>query len=701
MASSSDLFEDAPEDEDPPIMRMMMAAAAAPVSTSSVAPLSQDVRRRKRRRLFRLLKNPDMLPSFLRAIDAPQLVDSKEDATTTLPAVDDNDFLLEPPVVVIDVDEYLGLKKKREEEEGHPDAAMSGMVMSPPPVVSSSGDAAATSTALNDPADEGWYEGRLSMALPEDATYLSDIQQWTRQNLEYFSATAEDIQVNQAGRRTPTVRGKVGIRCVHCARAIEAQRQEAARQNRTVKISFPAGAVSYPLNFSSIHSISIQKPQLHFEKCPHMPRDSRLEALLRGEDTDRKRLKEGMTAQLYWAISCHRLGLVETSNGIRFGRDLSLDPLPFESTRANVEQENPQLVRGSQPQIMSPTTTAPTEMLDLSELPQDVAIVLQQAIDEEDNPNEVLALREDQYKLSSYMFVALKQASICHAIMGDMATRGKKTKLMRLGLTGFCCRHCKQRYPSELHAAQANDLQSSCRSFSSSSDTLAAAVSNSFILHLLKCPYTPQTIKQALQTLKRYHPRQMQQLPYGSQSQVFSVLWTRMRAMDKDFDPSEVAQQEALFISDTANRDDGEFVPDRVHSAKKAPGARRGRRSSVDDDGPVPERPPNFPVADDPETIQVLKDVEDSWDPEVNDNLILPEDRYLISDYVFLCMRQLRIALPTASDFRGHRRRNVINHMAGMCCIHCANLPGSQFIMPSGRTFPSAPDNMASAFNVS
>jgi len=35
-----------------------------------------------------------------------------------------------------------------------------------------------------------------------------------------------------------------------------------------------------------------------------------------------------------------------------------------------------------------------------------------------------------------------------------------------------------------------------------------------------------------------------------------------------------------------------------------------------------------------------------------------------------------------------------------MCCIHCSETE-NQYVMPSGRTFPSAPDNMASALNSS
>jgi hypothetical protein len=407
--------------------------------------------------------------------------------------------------------------------------------------------------------------------------------------------------------------------------------------------------------------------------------------------------------------------MVETDNGIRFGRDLTLEPLPFESTKIKVEQENPELVRGYlqtssryAPERVQSNPLPAVPSLPIG-FPKDATEILQHAIDEEDDPTERLALREDRHMVSAFMFLTLKQASICHANATDISGRGKKTKLMRLGLTGFCCRHCKQQYPPDENTAVINAargvLQASCRSFSSSSDNLAAAISNSFVLHLLKCPYTPRTIQVALQTLKRYHSRQMQQLPFGSQSRLFSELWTRIRAMDKKYNPLTSLPKQPIVASLHETEDTEQSVPADIEpqdpTPKTLPHTRRVRRPTVSESAPVAERGPHFPVSDDPETLQVLREAEDDWDPSVNDYLILPEDRNLVSDNVFLCMRQLKVAIPTNSDFRGNRRDPNLGRRAGLCCIHCAQLPGSHFILPSGRTFPSAPDNMASIFNVS
>ena len=61
-----------------------------------------------------------------------------------------------------------------------------------------------------------FYQGVMPLALPDDEEYLSELHCLVRQNLELFSATDADLADKSYGKRTPIVRGKVGIRCVHC-----------------------------------------------------------------------------------------------------------------------------------------------------------------------------------------------------------------------------------------------------------------------------------------------------------------------------------------------------------------------------------------------------------------------------------------------------------------------------------------------------
>jgi len=111
----------------------------------------------------------------------------------------------------------------------------------------------------------------------------------------------------------------------------------------------------------------------------------------------------------------------------------------------------------------------------------------------------------------------------------------------------------------------------------------------------------------------------------------------------------------------------------------------------------VAARPESYPVCEDPETRVILRDAEENWDPSSNNTLILESDRWLVSDYVFLTLRQCRCCFAGSGD--SARLRRMGSAVPGLCCIHCMDRP--QTVSPSGRTFPSAPDNFASALNSS
>jgi hypothetical protein len=99
------------------------------------------------------------------------------------------------------------------------------------------------------------------------------------------------------------------------------------------------------------------------------------------------------------------------------------------------------------------------------------------------------------------------------------------------------------------------------------------------------------------------------------------------------------------------------------------------------------------------ETQVILQDSVTNWDISTNDGLILPEDRSLVSDYLFLMMRQIRkVQMDDTDQIR--IRKMIRPNIFGLACIHCFHreIPG---VSPSGRAFPSAPDNFHAALNTS
>ena len=260
-------------------------------------------RKKRRRKLRRMLKEAGEFPSFAALISAsPNLAAEEEEED----AVAEEAKNKSPEVIYIDVDDYLGLTKPKALEAPVPAPVVSlGRLRpnrnSPDPAGSARGNSSNTKVTAS-PADEGYYEGRVPLASPGDDKYLSTLQTMIRDNLEYFSATATDAAGSQSGRRYPVVQGKVGIRCIHCAKvgleheaALAAKMEDANNTSvapdnaasglgetksttgktepKLVDASklWPPGSISYPLNIAGLYSVCSQKPQLHFENCPNMP----------------------------------------------------------------------------------------------------------------------------------------------------------------------------------------------------------------------------------------------------------------------------------------------------------------------------------------------------------------------------------------------------------------------------------------------
>ena len=754
-----------------------------PVQILTAQQVEKELRRKRRRKLYQMLKQPGAIPSFLKVVTQSEWDGEPEQAREkTVKDVDDHDnddeedFLLAPPVVVIDVDYYLGLKTKRNVMVPTPEIPVSSRTATAAPVPSTpSSTVLTTRRAVMSPGEEGWYEGSTPLALPEDKEYLGELQQLIRSNLELFTATDIDVQMSQAGRRIPTVRGKVGIRCIHCARAAAEALAEPNAPADPVSIRglWPPGAVSYPVTISGLTSACSQKPQLHFEHCPNLPLRTRarfwniLQKSRSNQTHDptvdasppsvRKRKRSGeINVQLYYLISCARLGIVEYKDGLRFGRDIKLDPLPFSVCRAQVEREHPEFAPKGQRQSLDAvssrhlvtsssvtlsltpparvassshatyagTASSPPPAARNGAMPDEAMSakltvddeskkVLADAIAEPDDPTRLIGRASDKALVTDYMFLTVRQMAICHAGPQDFSTRGKKTKLMRHGFAGFCCRYCAQAGGGGVGGTMLGGMDYSCRSFSSVPDNLASAISNSFIIHLQKCLRTPAPIKHALSAYKRLHTRQMQLLPYGSQRKLFHLLWDRLREADIPQDQVEtlIVEREVAPARPPppASRTVMEAKPDAISSATTtAAAANHGDPTLPDVAPPVATvmdatrenaRNAAFPVCSDAQTQAILQKFEEDWDQAENDNLITKDQRWLVSDYVFLCMRQLKIAVPTAADFMGNRRNNIVQRLAGFQCRHCCDEQPP--VVPSGRSFPSAPDNMASALNSS
>jgi hypothetical protein len=336
---------------------------------------------------------------------------------------------------------------------------------------------------------------------------------------------------------------------------------------------------------------------LHFEQhCPYLPDNirqqfvqllqesrssqqhpegtSRTSSSSPNSSPQKRRRKTGMSALLYYTISAKRIGVQEVQDGMRFGRDISLAPLPFATVQEQVERDYPQLLPKQPPGgggsaaaasssvlpnriTSSYTSKSSTEPLAPRQAPDhDSSTVLADAMDALDDNICFLCKSSDRSLVTDYMFLAIRQMNVCRANREDFKKRGKKTELMRVGFAGFACRHC-----------------STCRSFLSAADNLTSAVST-FVLHLIKCPRVSKEIKRALGQLKRLHSQQLQSMPYGSQRQFFHQFWERLRQADAprqphddDYRYDEQQQQQQQQQQQSGDKEDDEHTPDSVPSA--------------------------------------------------------------------------------------------------------------------------------------
>lgn len=644
-------------------------------------------RRKRRRKLRRMIRQAQGLPSFLGLITANyDETDEEEDGddgdqdeqnniAMTAVKVESSEVrtvVVTPKRIRVDVDAHLGLKGTDAIPIKAEDIESPIQVNNWP------------TEEVRTPLEEGWYEGTLSpLAMQDDASYLNPLQVWIRNHLEFFSATAEDVGIVQAGRK-PVQLGRVGVRCIPCAlaRRIPPPMERFGHEIKTddshgrgdavlpdatpsetvfsTTYAIPpqpptstkvwaVGAVSYPANVAAIYTCCSQKPTLHWERhCPFLSMQERAELQQLLQQPDTRRSRGGLSAASYYTIACRRIGLVDIGEGIRFGRDLTLDPLPFEKIRHQV--------------MIGEETLAINERISADE---ENERILAECVAEDDS--NLLCKTSDKSMLTDYMFLTLRQMLVCHAMPMDMTSRGKKTRTMRVGLAGFCCRHCS-------HTSDAG----SCKSFTSAPDNLVSAISNAFAIHLQKCRHTPLSIKKAIQVYKRLHNRQMNQLPYGSQKTVIHQIWERLRTADKSEEEiSDLTPVVPLIPMPHPSTPHDINFP--VTPSISGPST----------------RPENFPVCHDPEVTSVIAHYETKWDLAINDGLITPEDRNLVSDFVFLTMRQLRAIHPP--NFEPNKK--VKHGIMGLSCIHCHGKDLNYQASPSGRSYPSAPDNYASALN--
>ncbi|KAG7341917.1 hypothetical protein IV203_007009 [Nitzschia inconspicua] len=303
-----------------------------------------------------------------------------------------------------------------------------------------------------------WYSGTISLSLPEDDDVLSPLHCFMRKYcVETFSATEADVATPRYGKSHgfKVEVGQVGIRCVYCKDLPVGKR--------------PERAVCYPSSLRNIyHSIETWQRR-HSLVCTHISPWVRksIEELMESSKT-----RAGGRRQ-YWEDSAKRLGMVDTSRGVRFIRPPGdLGPLQ--------EPDSP-------------------EASSSKEIP---------------NGGRPVVLQEDKELVTDYLYLLMEQMQTCFFTEEDRTGGRSKIKDISLNFPGYECRHCHGRAGFG-------------RYFPTSVAALSLANSDRNVFnHLQKCRRCPNQIKKELIRLSNDQGQSKNRR--GLRKLFFGRIWDRM-----------------------------------------------------------------------------------------------------------------------------------------------------------------------------
>jgi hypothetical protein len=329
---------------------------------------------------------------------------------------------------------------------------------------SSEGTANLSLSEVNVPSE--LFLGQVPLSLPDDKMSLSPLRCFLREQVCAFSATEEDIAV-----RTPTTFavsvGQVGVGCVHCL-GVPAK----LRLNR---------AVCFPFSIGRIYQSVADIQRFHLSECKRVPTEVREEFLTLQSQSSKG--SKGLATRQYWVTSAKKIGLVDTTKGIRFSRDPSVPE------------------------------KKPVSLDILAQVASNVTTV--------DKP---LVLPEDKPEIAEFLYVVMGQVQPCRFTEADR----NKRRLKDVGCIGVECKHCAGQVDS--------------RKFFWSS---VNAVESNFVsvhTHMMECRMIPKEIKESLAELKKLRKEQTAALKTGSQKSFFGRVWKRLHEEPKQQEEEEGAK---------------------------------------------------------------------------------------------------------------------------------------------------------------
>jgi hypothetical protein len=357
--------------------------------------------------------------------------------------------------------------------------------------------AASDASSVIDVEPSQVFMGKTTLALPEDRMALS-----TLAASSVRTSTPLPPQKKILRSVLPTtlsvVVGQVGIGCVHC-HSLPAKE----RSNR---------AVCFPFAINRIYQSVADIQRFHLGECKMVPAEVR-EKFQSLQSASSKGSK-GLATRQYWVTSAKKIGLADTTKGIRFVRDPS-----------------------------APTTQAVSLDI-LAQVASNVTTV--------DRP---LVLPEDKPIIAEFLYAVMEQLQPCRFTEADR----NKRRLKDVGCIGVECKHC------------AGQVES--RKFFWSS---VNAVESNFVsvhTHMMECTMISAELKDHLSELKLLRKEQTAKLKTGSQKAFFHRVWTRLHGVAQQQELEENNKLQGQDEADAQNDVDPSKADEPAESGEQVDGS--------------------------------------------------------------------------------------------------------------------------------
>lgn len=429
-----------------------------------------------------------------------------------------------------------------------------------------------------------------------------------------FTATQDDVDAPAPGRKHAVTVGQVGLRCIHC--------RHTTRCSDRVK-----RAVCYPSSIKRIYRTVIDMKLDHFLHCKFVPQD------LKDRLTELKSVhtrSTGTTMQ-YFIRAANALGMEDGATGVRLNKKgnselanlsskssggtrvkKSTPPLPPLSVRPRITELPPRVGIQSSGSCISVDTSGSRKSGDMM---SSDSFDTTGTPDFSGMPDQVfkgvipLSLPEDKTALSPLRCFLREQVCAFSATEEDIAVRAPTTFSISLHQVGIGCIHCAKQ-PAKLRSNRAV-----CFPFSVG--RIYQSVADIQRFHFGDCKNLPADVKKKFLSLQSASSK-------GSKGLATRQYW--------------VTSAKKIGLVDTAR------------------GIRFGRDPSK------PETSKAF-------SLDILAQVAFSV-TTTSKQLVLPEDKPHIAEFLYTVMEQLQPCRFTEADRNKRRLKDV--GCIGVECKHCA-----------------------------